>query len=88
MLQTIYLIIQKCQIEIFQENMIKEICAKLTIYNYTKLITNYNDYQQELITVFNEYKRKYRYKTNFSNAVSVVKSLFFHDITEELFVHI
>ena len=46
-----------------QENMIKEIYAKLTIYNYTKLITNYNDYQQELITLFNEYKRKYIYKT-------------------------
>ena len=71
-----------------QENMIKEIYAKLTIYNYTKLITNYNDYQQELITLFNEYKRKYIYKTNFSNAVSVVKNLFFYDITEELFVHI
>lgn len=50
------------------ENIIQEIFAKLTMYNFTQMITSH--------IVISKAKRKYIYKINFSVAVHICRDLF------------
>ena len=70
-----------------QENIIKELYANLTIYNYVQILRNYSILHEQMNSLLTEQKTKYHYIPRFTYSTAVVKLFFCEkEITEEIFL--
>lgn len=70
-----------------QENIEKELYAKLTLYNYTQIMRNQDLYQIKVTKILNKKQNIQKYKTvsNFTLVATVVKKLLLYSIKNDTF---